>query len=114
MLARRRPLRSLLALALASALPLLAACGTSGAPPKPGAAKVVVTTTQLGDLVREIGGGRAQVVQLLQPNSDPHAYEPRPDDVTALLDAPLVFESGDGLDAWMGKVVAASGGHPRV
>jgi zinc/manganese transport system substrate-binding protein len=53
-------------------------------------------------------------VQVLQPNSDPHEYEPRPDDVRALLHAPLVFESGDGLDAWMGKVVDASGAHPRV
>jgi zinc/manganese transport system substrate-binding protein len=76
--------------------------------------KVVATTTQLGDFVRAIGGERVQVVQMLRPNSDPHEYEPRPDDVRALLDAPLVFESGDGLDAWMGEIVAASGGHPRV
>ena len=61
--------------------------------------KVVATTTQLGDFVRAVGGGASHVVQLLQPNSDPHEYEPRPDDVRALLDAPLVFESGDGLDA---------------
>ncbi len=53
-------------------------------------------------------------MQVLQPNSDPHEYEPRPDDVRALLHAPLVFESGDGLDAWMGKVLDASGAHPRV
>jgi ABC-type Zn uptake system ZnuABC Zn-binding protein ZnuA len=76
--------------------------------------KVVATTTQLGDFVRAVGGERVQVVQVLQPNSDPHEYEPRPDDVRALLDAAAVFESGDGLDAWMDKVVAAAGGHPRV
>jgi zinc/manganese transport system substrate-binding protein len=51
---------------------------------------------------------------VLQPNSDPHEYEPRPNDVRALLDAPLVFESGDGLDAWIDKVVTASGADPRV
>jgi zinc/manganese transport system substrate-binding protein len=76
--------------------------------------KVVATTTQVGDFVRAVGGQRVEVVRVLQPNSDPHEYEPRPDDVRALLDAPLVFESGDDLDAWMGKVVDASGADPRV
>jgi zinc/manganese transport system substrate-binding protein len=54
------------------------------------------------------------VHQLLQPNSDPHDYEPRPRDVLETSRAKLVFESGDGLDHWMGQVVEQSGGHPRV
>jgi zinc/manganese transport system substrate-binding protein len=99
-------------------LPLLvlmaAGCGSSDVPPKTGAVKVVATTTQVADLVRAVGGARVEVVQLLQPNSDPHEYEPRPDDVTALLDAPLVFESGDDLDAWIHDIVSASGGNPRL
>lgn len=105
------------ALVLVGALSVVAGCGSSSSSsgsPSAGAVKVVATTTQLGDFVRAVGGDRVQVVQVLQPNSDPHEYEPRPDDVKALLDAPLVFESGDDLDAWMGKVVASSGGQPRV
>lgn len=112
MLPLRRISVSLLALALAGAA--LAGCGASSAPVPAGAVRVVATTTQVGDFVRAVGGGRVQVVQVLRPNNDPHEYEPRPNDVTALVHAPLVFESGDGLDAWMGKVVAASGGRPRV
>lgn len=98
------------------ALLLAAGCGSSpsSGSASPGAVKVVATTTQVGDFVRAVGGARVEVVQILQPNSDPHEYEPRPDDVQALLDAPLVFESGDDLDAWMGDVVEQSGGHPRV
>jgi len=92
----------------------LVGCGGSSDSSSPGAVTVVATTTQLGDFVRAVGGDRVEVVQLLQPNSDPHEYEPRPDDVRALLDAPLVFESGDGLDAWMGGVITEAGGHPRV
>jgi zinc/manganese transport system substrate-binding protein len=105
-----------LALALLGVTLAAAGCGSSSStdPPEPGAVKVVVTTTQLGDFVRAVGGDSAQVVQLLQPNSDPHEYEPRPDDVRALLDAPVVFESGDGLDAWMEQVVEQSGANPRV
>ncbi|WP_320672010.1 metal ABC transporter solute-binding protein, Zn/Mn family [Patulibacter defluvii] len=71
---------------------------------------VVATTTQLGDLVREIGGDRVDVHQILQPNSDPHEYEPRPKDVRETATAKLVVASGDGLDPWIGDVVEESGG----
>jgi zinc/manganese transport system substrate-binding protein len=106
----------LLALLSVSAPAALAGCGsaTDAGPAPAGSVKAVATTTQLADFVRAVGGDRVEVVQVLRPNSDPHEYEPRPDDVRALLHAPLVFESGDALDAWMGKVVEASGAHPRV
>ena len=52
-----------------------------------GELKVVATTTQIGDFVREVGGGRVEVDQILQPNTDPHDYEPRPSDVEAPADA---------------------------
>jgi ABC-type Zn uptake system ZnuABC Zn-binding protein ZnuA len=54
------------------------------------------------------------VHQLLQPNTDPHEYEPRPADVEATAQADLVLENGDRLDSWMDKVVSSSGGHPTV
>jgi zinc/manganese transport system substrate-binding protein len=110
----RLPL-TLLALLVALAL-VAAGCGSSGgsATTASGAVDVVATTTVLGDLARAVGGRSADVHQLLQPNSDPHDYEPRPDDVVAAANAQLLLESGDGLDAWMGKVVEQSGGHPAV
>ncbi|WP_321167712.1 metal ABC transporter substrate-binding protein [Baekduia soli] len=49
------------------------------------------------------------VTQILQPNSDPHTYEPRPKDVQRTARAALVLTSGDGLDAWMGEVVKDAG-----
>ena len=64
--------------------------------------------------MREIGGGAVGVHQILQPNTDPHEYEPRPADVAATAGARLVVESGDGLDAWMDEVVHEAGGSPRV
>ena len=76
--------------------------------------KVVATTTQLGDLVRNVGADRVTVTQILKPNTDPHEYEPRPRDVLQTAGAKLVFESGDNLDTWMGKVVSQSGGTPTV
>ena len=88
----------------------LAACGgkSSGRP------VVVTTTTQLGDVVRTIGGGAVSVHQILQPNTDPHEYEPRPADVAATAGAKLVVASGDGLDQWMHEIVHEAGDGPRV
>src|SRR5207247_7435634 len=76
--------------------------------------KVVATTTQLGDFVRNVGADGIQLTQILQPNSDPHEYEPRPNDVESTAGADVVFESGDNLDRWMGKLIQESGGKPSV
>jgi len=110
---------ALLALAVLAVLGVLAplvGCGSAGPDRRsaPEAVDVVATTTVLGDLARAVGGREADVHQLLQPNSDPHDYEPRPDDVVAVSRARLVLTSGDGLDAWSGAVVRQAGGDPRV
>ncbi|MEV4420123.1 metal ABC transporter substrate-binding protein [Patulibacter sp. NPDC049589] len=76
--------------------------------------KVVATTSQLGDLVREIGGDAVDVHQVLQPNTDPHEYEPRPSDVTATAGAKVVFASGLGLDEWVDDVAKQAGGDAPV
>lgn len=75
---------------------------------------VVATTTQIGDWVREVGGNAVSVNQILQPNTDPHEYEPRPSDVEATAQAKLVFVSGDDLDAWIGQVVSDSGSDATI
>lgn len=107
-------MRPILLLTLAGAL-LAVGCGESTDDARaPGSVDVVATTTVLGDLARAVGGGDADVHQLLQASSDPHDYEPRPDDVVAVADAQLVLTSGDGLDAWSGDVVEQAGGDPRV
>jgi zinc/manganese transport system substrate-binding protein len=97
--------------AVAGAL-LVAGCGsTAGGRDRP---LVVATTTQIGDWARVVGGDAVTVHQILKPNTDPHEYEPRPADVEAASGAEVVFENGDELDAWMGKVLSQSGGHARV
>ena len=74
----------------------------------------MATSTQLGDFVRAVGGDRVDLHQILQPNTDPHEYEPRPEDVRATAGAKVVFTSGDNLDAWMKDVVSEAGGSPSV
>jgi ABC-type Zn uptake system ZnuABC Zn-binding protein ZnuA/ABC-type Mn2+/Zn2+ transport system permease subunit len=91
---------------------LIAGCGGSGS--DSGKVSVVATTTQIGDLARQVGGDAVDVSQILAPNTDPHDYEPRPDDVNNTADAKIVFDNGDNLDAWMGKVVSDSGSDAEV
>ena len=104
------------ALVLVAAALVAAGCGSADdtGDAAPGAIDVVATTTQLGDVVREVGGDQVAVHQLLQPNTDPHEYEPRPDDVKRTASAKVVFESGDNLDKWMGDVVSQSGSDATV
>jgi zinc/manganese transport system substrate-binding protein len=113
-LVRALPRRAAIVLPGVAALALLAAgCGGS-AGGSPGRVVVVATTTQIGDWARQVGDGNVDVHQLLQPNTDPHDYEPRPADVEATANATVVFENGDNLDHWMGDVVSQAGGHPTV
>jgi len=101
-------------LALAGAVAaLVAGCGgLSGS--DDGKLDVTATTTQIGDFARAVGGNAVAVDQILQPNTDPHTYEPRPSDVEAAAAARLVFANGDGLDQWVGRVVSDSGSGARI
>jgi ABC-type Zn uptake system ZnuABC Zn-binding protein ZnuA len=110
----RRSLLLFLPLLAVAAL-VVTGCGTSdSSSAKPGAIDVVVTTTQLGDIVRAVGGDAVDVHQILKPNTDPHDYEPRPKDIQETAGAKLVITSGDDLDAWMGEVLDNAGGDPTV
>jgi ABC-type Zn uptake system ZnuABC Zn-binding protein ZnuA len=84
----------------------IAACGDDGAGGEGPA--IVATTTQLGDMARNIAPG-AKVTTLLQPNTDPHEYEVRPDDVKALASADVVLRSGGEVDEWLDGALESAG-----
>jgi ABC-type Zn uptake system ZnuABC Zn-binding protein ZnuA/ABC-type Mn2+/Zn2+ transport system permease subunit len=107
---RRAPALALAALIAVGAL--VTGCGSSG--PGNGQLQVVATTTQIGDFVREVGGNAVAVDQILQPNTDPHEYEPRPSDVAGAAEAKLVFANGDELDSWVEEIVSDSGSDAEV
>jgi ABC-type Zn uptake system ZnuABC Zn-binding protein ZnuA len=103
------PTRALLLAALVFAGLVLAACGGDDETASGDGPSVVATTTQLADLARNVAGDRAQVQQMLPANADPHDYEPRPSDATALTGADLVLQSGGDLDEWLGEVLENAG-----
>ncbi|HEY8582780.1 MAG TPA: zinc ABC transporter substrate-binding protein, partial [Capillimicrobium sp.] len=101
------------ALAAAGAAVVIAGCG-SGAGGSGDGVAVVASTPVVADIVREVGGEHVDVTQLLEANSDPHDYEPRPSDVADAAEAQVVVESGLGLDEWVHEVVEQSGGDATV
>jgi ABC-type Zn uptake system ZnuABC Zn-binding protein ZnuA len=105
----RRTLASLLFLAAAVGA---AGCGDDSAPGEEVTA--VATTTQVADLLRQVGGERVHVEGMLRPGGDPHDYEPRPSDVAAVAGAAAVFRSGGEVDDWLADVIDNAGSHAEL
>jgi ABC-type Zn uptake system ZnuABC Zn-binding protein ZnuA len=104
---------TVVALVVAAAL-LATACGEEAASGARGRVKVVATTTQAADLARNVGGSQVDVVGLLPPNADPHAYEVRPRDAAALADADLIIRSGGDVDDWLTDAIEGAGADAPV
>ena len=118
-----RPRRVLAALAVLALV--LGACGQDGGSPAPagsavtpgpGAIRVVTTTTVFADIVRSVGGTRADVRSIIPPGVGPEDYEPKPDDARLLADAQLIVSNGVGLDDFLNRLLeSGSGGKtPRL
>lgn len=67
--------------------------------------QTVATVGMVADLVRQVGGSRVDVVQLMGPGVDPHLYKPTRDDVLAIMRADLVFYAGLMLEGKMANVL---------
>jgi manganese/iron transport system substrate-binding protein len=77
---------------------LLAACGSSIPAASKQGLKVVASTTIVGDVVAQLGGELIDLTVLFPPGTDPHTFEPRPQDIAAISDAEVVVISGLGLE----------------
>ncbi|MCC2102744.1 MAG: zinc ABC transporter substrate-binding protein, partial [Hyphomicrobiales bacterium] len=75
---------------------------------------VVATFTILADLVRQVGGDRVEVVSLVGPNGDVHAYAPSPADSRKLAAARLIVENGLNLEGWISRLAKASASKARI
>ena len=55
---------------------------------------VVATTPILGDFIDEIGDDNINLVVLMPSETDPHTYDPSPQDAAKISDADLIFYVG--------------------
>ena len=105
---------------------LLTACTGQSAKSSLATGPVVLTSTPLlADITRQVAGDRVQVESLLPAGSDPHSYQPTPQDAAKLSDSQLIIVNGAGYEQFLTsllgnagvetKVVEASAGiHPRM
>ncbi|MBN1955510.1 MAG: zinc ABC transporter substrate-binding protein [Anaerolineae bacterium] len=100
---------SLLA-AIGCALP---ACSPTS-PDADGLLRVVATTTIVGDVTRQVGGEHIELTVLLPVGSDPHTYEPAPQDIAALSQADVILINGAGLETFLEPLLDQSGADTAV
>ncbi|MCC7087375.1 MAG: zinc ABC transporter substrate-binding protein [Pirellulales bacterium] len=63
--------------------------------------RAVCTTGMVADLVKQVGGNRIAVTQLMGEGVDPHLYKASPGDMSALGHADIIFYSGLHLEGKM-------------
>ncbi|MDM8529369.1 metal ABC transporter substrate-binding protein [Anaerolineales bacterium HSG24] len=75
---------------------------------------VVATTNIVGDIVNSVGGTHINLTTLLPLGSDPHTYQPTPQDVAAVAEADIVFINGLGLEEFLTDLIENAGGEAVV
>jgi zinc/manganese transport system substrate-binding protein len=62
-----------------------------------------------GSIASQVGGERARVTSVIvNPETDPHVYEPTPADAKLIASARYVIVNGAGYDAWAPKLLGAN------
>ncbi len=106
-----------LAAAVAVTTAGLAACGglSSAATSAGGVVQVVVAENDWGSIAAQVGGKYVHVTSIIvNPNADPHVYEPTPADGRVVAEAGLVWYNGIGYDNWMPQLLSADPGNRAV
>jgi zinc/manganese transport system substrate-binding protein len=96
-------------LALAGAA-LIAGCGSqSAANTSSGRLQVVAAENFWGSIAAQLGGARVQVRSIIvNPDTDPHSYEPTAQDARTMAGAQLAIVNGIGYDEWAPRLLAAN------
>lgn len=67
--------------------------------------QVITTLYPLYDFVKNIGQDKVEVILLLPPGVEPHAFEPRPNDVIAINQAGVFVYTGKFMEVWAEDVL---------
>ncbi|BAY20988.1 periplasmic solute binding protein [Calothrix sp. NIES-2100] len=70
--------------------------------------QVVATTSILCDLTKQIARNTVNLTCLIPPDADPHLYQPKPEDRTALEQANLILYNGYNLEPGLIKLIKAT------
>lgn len=87
---------------------LVAAAGCSAGEKDSEKIEVVATYSIIYDLVKNVGGDKVEVHSLAPIGSNPHEYDPLPEDVLKTTDADAIFYNGLNLEegnSWFNKLL---------
>ena len=92
---------------------LLTACGGgsagSAAGSSSGKLQVVAAENFWGSIASQLGGSKVAVQSIIvNPDTDPHSYEPTASDGVVLAKSQMAIVNGIGYDAWASKLIAAN------
>ncbi len=111
-LARRTvAVMSLLGVAL-----LAVGCGrTSPGPSADGRFTVVAGENFWGSIASQLAGDKATVQSIIvNPDTDPHSYQPNTEDARTVAGASMVIVNGIGYDNWLAQLLSADPEHGRT
>ena len=90
---------------------ILAACGTTfqSAASSGGPVQVVAAENFWGSIAAQVGGSHVHVTSIIvDPNADPHSYEPTTADARTVVQAQYIIVNGAGYDPWADKLLQAN------
>ncbi len=83
--------------------------GSTAAGGSPGRLQVVAAENFWGSIASQLGGDKVAVESIIvNPNTDPHSYEPTASDGVALARSRMAIVNGIGYDAWATKLLDAN------
>lgn len=98
---------------------LLSGCGARSDSSRPdpddalfpggGKIRIVATTGQVGDAVRNVAGDRAEVTVMMGPGNDPHLYKELPSDIKKLDAADFIVFNGLHLEGTLAETLERLG-----
>jgi zinc/manganese transport system substrate-binding protein len=71
--------------------------------------QVAASINAWGSILSQLGGSHVKETSIItNPDTDPHDYEPTPQDGIVMAESRLFVENGVGYDSWAAKSLAAS------
>jgi len=70
--------------------------------------KVVATTSILCDLTQQVAANTIDLICLVPPGTDPHLYQPKPEDRKAIENAKLILYAGYDFEPGLIKLIQAT------
>ena len=113
----RKP-RWLMVPAVLAVVGVVAGCGGSAGSVGGGSSgrlQVVAAENFWGSIARQLGGTKVSVQSIIvNPDTDPHSYEPTAADGIALAKSQMAIVNGIGYDAWASKLIDANPSSART